>query len=148
MDRYMEKALKLFPVLFCVVTTFFFFILGLQSVLFYPAAVFTGKDVLGGMLMTFMTTLPIFILVQKENSSNVERIIRLSLHFIISGCIAFGFLIYLGYLVVETAIYAIIAFVIMYVAGYVIMEIRDRKLAAKLNERINMLQIEDSELNN
>ena len=141
----LEKALKLFPILFCVVTTFFFFMLGIQSLFFYPQAMFTGRDILSGMLMTFTTTLPTFILVQKENSSSLERIIRLTLHFIISGSIAFGFLIYLGYLIVETALYAIVVFIAMYIIGYVIMEIRDRKLAAKLNERINMLQNEDTE---
>ena len=143
----LEKALKLFPVLFCIVTTFFFFVLGIQSIFFFPETTFSGRDILGGILMTFTTTLPTFILVQKENSSSLERVIRLTLHFIISGCIAFGFLIYLGYLIVETAVYAIVVFIAMYIIGYIIMEIRDRKLAAKLNERINMLQNEDKEIN-
>ena len=141
----LEKALKLLPVLFCIVTTFFFFVLGVQSILFYPDMSLSGREILGCILMTFCITIPSFILVQKENSSSLERIIRLALHFIISGCIAFSFLIYLGFLVMETVVYAIVGFITFYVIGYVIMEIRDRKLAAKLNERINIMQNEDTE---
>ena len=144
----LEKVLKLIPILFCIATTFFFFVLGIQSFFLFPETVFSGRDILSGILMTFTTTLPTFILVQKENSSALERIIRLTLHFIISGGIAFSFLIYLGYLVIETVLYAIAVFIFMYIVGYVIMEIRDRKLAAKLNERIQLLQNEELETDN
>ena len=140
-----RKVLKLIPVMFCTVTTIFFFILGIQSIIFFPDVVFKGPDILFFLFMTFLTTLPTFILIQKDTASRLERIIKQILHFLVSGCLVFGFLIYLGYLIMETAIYAIIMFSFMYIAGYVIMEIRDRKLAAKLNERIVLLQNDNAQ---
>ena len=141
----LEKVLKLVPILYCIVTTIFFFILGVQSVLFFPGIILNGRDILNGMLLTFLSLLPVFILVYKENASRLERFLRHTIHFLLSGSIVFGFLIYFGYLIVETAAFAIAVFIFMYVAGYAIMEIRDRKLAAKLNERINMLQNDDAQ---
>jgi len=139
-----QKVLRLIPIMFCTVTTIFFFILGIQSIIFFPDVTFKGPDILFFLFMTFLTTLPTFILVQKDTASRFERIIKQILHFLVSGCLVFGFLIYLEYLIMETAIYAITMFSLMYIVGYTIMEIRDRKLAAKLNERINMLQDEDT----
>ena len=135
-----KKALKLTPILFLFATTFFFFILGIQSAFFYPDMSLSGSEILKCILMTFSLTLPTYIFVYKEGASLPERIIRIVLHFILTAVISAAFLIHLGFLVLETALYAFVVFAIMYAAGYTIMELRDRRLAAMLNEKISAMQ--------
>ena len=135
-----KKALRLTPILFFFATTFFFTILGIQSAFFFPDMSLSGPEILKCILMTFSLTLPTYIFVYKEGASLLERIIRIVLHFIITAVISAAFLINLGFLVIETAIYAFVVFAIMYAAGYTFMELRDRRLAAKLNEKISALQ--------
>ena len=141
----LKKALQLTPILFFFATTFFFLILGIQATFLYPDMSLSGSEILKCLLMTFTLSLPTYILVYKENASLLERIIRVILHFITTAVLSATFLIHLGFLVMETAIYAFIVFAVMYAVGYTFMELRDRRLAAKLNEKISALESDDEQ---
>jgi len=132
-----KEALRHIFNLFCMTATLFFFALGILAVFLNPDLTFGGKDIFKALFMAFANTLPILVFWRSENVSRKELIIRKAIHFLLSAGIVFGCLTYFGWMNMANALYVVLAFLVLYVVGYIIMEIRERKLADKLNERIN-----------
>jgi hypothetical protein len=133
----LKKWLKILFHLFCALTTFILLFVAFQGTFLNREISFSGIDLFKLVSISFVSVLPSFIYLGQENASHKKIIFLRSLHFILTAGAVFGCLILYGWIDSSTAIASILFFLITYITASVIIEIRDRKLANKLNEKIN-----------
>jgi len=123
--------------LYCIVTTFqLLFIIAVWTVL-NDEHTFTSSDLFKVQLVALASVLPVLIHVRKKIVSRTQLIIRQVLHFILTAGVVFGLLIYFEWIDEKSAAATIVFFLAIYIPAYLIQEIRARKLAKQLNEKIN-----------
>ena len=132
-----KAALKYILILFCFCTTFIFFITGVIAVFISPDTLIDGRHILNALFLAFAATIPTLVFVGGENASRRGIFIRRAIHFFLTAGIIFGCLTYFEWMDATNIIYIILTFLIVYIVGTIITEIREKKLADKLNERIN-----------
>jgi uncharacterized membrane protein len=84
-----------------------------------------------------MSSLPVLIFVCKPTTSRVQALLRKIAHFVLTGGIVFSLLIYFGWMDTKNVVFIILSFLCVYIPLYIVQEIRDKKTAAQINERIN-----------
>ena len=131
------NMLKSMFLLFCAISTFMFFFIAVQAVCFDPGFSLDGRGMLKVLLIALASVLPVLIFYCKETISREELLLRRALHFFVTAGIVLGLQITIGWMDAANAVYVVIVFLLIYIAAYTVLEIRAKKLADKLNERIN-----------
>jgi hypothetical protein len=129
----------------CVITTCMIFFIGLYLVLFTPHLILDGRDMLGVIFTAFVSVLPTLVFAMKDKMSYKGVLFLRTIHFILTAGIVFGSMMYFKWLNILNAVYFISVFFIVYIVVNVISTIRDKKLADKLNERINAFHDAENE---
>jgi hypothetical protein len=140
-----KTALKYMFHFFCAISTFMFLIIGIQAAIRYPAFTLNGLGMLKVLSTAFVAVLPTLIFIGAENDTRKAIIIRRLLHFFITAGVTLGLQTYFGQIDAANAIVAVFAFLIIYMVMYTVIEIRAKKLADKLNERINAFHSAENE---
>ena len=132
-------ALKFMFVLFCVITAFQVLFVGIVNIALNNDVMFSMRDLLKLPLISLAGVLPtlIFIRTKTKPPSKAESIIKSVLHFILTAGGIFGLLIYFKWLEPANAVFIVTFFLVIYIPAYIFQELRDRKLARQINERIN-----------
>ena len=135
----LKQTLKRMAILFFMATTFCFMFIGIQSTFFFPEMTYSGTDILTCILMAFLVTLPSLIFFRAENVSHINLRIRQILHFIFSAGAVFVGITLLDWVELDiyTALYAFLFFSVVYILGFTIALIREKRIADELNKRIN-----------
>ncbi|MCL1851452.1 MAG: DUF3021 domain-containing protein [Peptococcaceae bacterium] len=134
-------AVKFMFILFCVITTGQVLFMALIP-LFSEDFIFTAQDLYKIPLVAVLGTLPVILLIHKDTAPKTEIILRNALHFILTATLVLGSLIYLGWLDAESAVGITVFFLALYIGVWVVNIKQARKLADKLNERINAIHSE------
>jgi hypothetical protein len=129
----------------CVITTSMVFFIGLYLVLFTPHLIFDGRDMLGLIFTAFAGVLPTLIFVGKDKMSYKGVLFCRAIHLVLTAGIVFGCVMYFEWINTLNAVYYLIDFFIIYIVANVVSTIRDKKLANKLNERINAFHDAENE---
>jgi len=132
-----KETFKVMFFLSCVVTTFLLLFIGLQGVVFSQEISFDGWDLLKLISIAFASALPTLIFVGQEDASRLKTIVISSLHFVLTAGAVFGLQALYGYLDATNAFSIAVVFLVIYATAYTAIEIRAKKLADRLNERIN-----------
>ena len=136
----LKNAIKFMALLFCILTTAQVLFVGAINMYMDNNMTMTMQDLLRFPLISFAAVLPTLIFVRnkaKNRSSRIETFLFPILHFTLTAGIVFGLLIYFGWMDASNAIIMVAFFLAIYVPAYAIQEIRDRKLAKRLNEKID-----------
>jgi len=144
----LKYALKYMFVLFCVITTFQVIFIWVLSLILGADFTMTMQDIMRFPVISLASVLPTLIFVQrksKKTQARAEEIIRSALHLALTAGAVFGLLIYFNWLDATNAAYIISFFLVVYIAAYTFQELRDRKLAKQLNERINAFHNAENE---
>jgi hypothetical protein len=133
-----KTAARFMFILFCVINTCIFLIQSLADIFFGINITHGGRDIIKVMGISLVSVLPVLLFTMVDENTTRKKIIVLRvLHFILTGGFVFAFQLYAGFMTAANAVYVISVFLIIYAASYITMEIRDGKLAKRLNERIN-----------
>ena len=143
----LRQTLKKMGVLFCVATTFLFLVLGLHSAIFFSDVTYTGRDILTGLLMAFLVTLPTLVFVNTENASHRSLIIRQIIHFLLTmGFMSVCLMLFQWVILdMEAIIYAFLFFFVVYLIGFIITFLHQKRVAEELNKRINAFHNAENE---
>jgi len=140
-----KESVKILLILACCITTFQVIFIGMLGVLITPDISFGGWDLLKIASISFTSTLPSLILIGRNKDSRLKKMLMFAVHFILTAGIVFGLLILYEWINAITALYTALMFLCLYVAAHVIIEIRSRRLAKKINERINAFHEAENE---
>ena len=134
----LRDAFKLMLVAACIATIFQILAVSLFAWFFDINNTIYARNLYQLPLIGVLSTLPTLIFV-RSNAGQVEWIIRQILHFILTVGIVFTALIHFGwvYTQTQTIFRVFVVFLVAYLTASVIGAVRGRKLADKLNERIN-----------
>lgn len=141
----LKQWLKTLFLLFCCVTTFLLLLIALQGVFLYPDLALGGMDMLKLMSISFASVLPSLIFLGSEKASRLKVIFLRILHFILTAGTVFGLQIIYGFMDATNAVYVAIVFLVIYTTAYIIIEIREKRLADRLNEKINAFHNAENE---
>ena len=144
----LKYALKFMFVLFCVVTTVQVIFIGVLNLVLSADFTIPIQDIIRFPIISFASVLPTLIFVQgksKKAPTRAESIIRSALHLVLTAGAVFGLLIYFRWVDATNAAYIIAFFLVVYTTAYTYQELRDRKLAKQLNERINAFHDAENE---
>jgi len=141
----LKDALKTIFHLFCALTTFILLFIAIQGTFLNREASFDGVDLFKLISVSFVSVLPSLIFVGQETASRRKVIILRIIHFVLTAGAVFGCLIFYDWIDSASAVITVIFFLIVYITASVIIEIRDKKLADKLNERINAFHNTENE---
>ncbi|MCL2163676.1 MAG: DUF3021 domain-containing protein [Oscillospiraceae bacterium] len=136
----LKDTLKFMFTLFCAVTTFQVIFIGVMNLIYDNGFMMSMRDILRLPIISFLSALPMLIFVRsktKKPLARVKAILLQALHFTLTAGIVFGLLVYFGWVDAANAIFIVVFFLAIYISAYVFQELRDRKLAKQLNERIN-----------
>ena len=136
----LKYALKFMFFLFCVVTTFQVLLVGVVNIILENDNTMTFWDMLKLPLVSFASVIPTLIFVRgktNKQQTRAEAVILPILHFALTAGLVFGLLIYFGFMDAANAAILVAFFLAIYIPAYIFQELRDRKLAKQLNERIN-----------
>ncbi|MCL2054592.1 MAG: DUF3021 family protein [Oscillospiraceae bacterium] len=131
----LKEALKFMLIFGCIATTF-------QTLFISAAALHYGNNSFQAVqmyrlpLIGFASTIPILIFVTKGTPARIELVIRKILHFILTASIVFGLLIHFEWVEAKTALPTALFFLGVYICGYILTEIRDKKTAVQINAKI------------
>ena len=133
----LKDALKLMFFLACVVTTFQ--ILFIATYVMISGADFTlrAAELYRVCFIGFSCVLPVLLFVRNETARRAEIIVRKALHFFLTAGIVFGLLIYYQWMDTKNALFIALFFLALYFSALAFGEIRQKRLADKINERIN-----------
>ena len=141
----LKTKLRILFHLFCAITTAIVLYIAIESLIINPGFTLDGWYLLKIVSISFASTLPTLLLLGRETESRLLRILLLALHFILTLGAVFGLLVLYEWIDAENAIYVVLLFLLIYVAAYIGIEIRSRRLAARLNERINAFHKAENE---
>ena len=141
----LKNTLKTMFYLSCAVTTFLLLFIALQGVFLNSELAFSGMDMLKLMSIAFASSLPTLLFIGQEEASHRRIIIIRILHFVLTAGTVFGLQTIYGVMNAANAIFVAVVFLVIYITAYIIIEIRERKLADKLNERINAFHSAENE---
>ena len=133
----LKDALKEMVVLFCVITTCVILFMSLIPLYDSDGFIFTARDLYKIPLVALLGTIPLLILVRKETASKTEVNVRKVLHFVLTAGLVLGTLMFFGWLDTTSAVSIIVFFLALYIAVWIVASVREKRLADKLNERIN-----------
>jgi hypothetical protein len=122
--------------------------IGVLNLIFGADSTMPIQDIIRFPIVSLASVLPTLIFVQGKSKitlTRVETIIRSALHLILTAGAVFGLLIYFRWLDATNAAYIIAFFLVVYITAYAFQELRDRKLAKQLNERINAFHNAENE---
>ena len=140
-----KESVKIILVLACCITTFLVIFIGIQGVLLTPGMSFDEWDLLKIVSISFSSTLPSLLILGRNKDSRLKLIFLYAIHFILTAGAVFGLLILYDWINATTALYTAAMFLGLYVAAHIIIEIRSRRLAKKINERINAIHEAENE---
>ncbi|MCL2335791.1 MAG: DUF3021 family protein [Firmicutes bacterium] len=123
--------------LFCAITTFETLFIAVNGALGSITLTLEAKELFKIPFIAFMSVLPVLLLVKAEKISRTEIMIRRAIHFVLTAGIVFGLLIYFKWLDTANAVIIAVFFLAIYATASIVKEIQAKKLADKLNERIN-----------
>jgi hypothetical protein len=132
----MKKTLLFMFRLFCAITAFETMFIGWAG-LVDSEFTLQAAELFKIPFIAFMSVLPVFVTVTKGEPSKLELRIRGSIHLILTAAIVATLLIYFGWLHTKNAIIIAVFFFAIYIPAKIIFERHDKKLADKMNERIN-----------
>jgi len=141
----LKTKLRILFHLFCAITTALVLFIAIEDLIHFHALALDGWFLLKLVSVSFASTLPTLFLLGQDNVTRWIRMLLLALHFILTSGAVFGLLILYEWIDAENALYTVLFFLVIYVTAYVGLEIRSRRLAAKLNERINAFRNADNE---
>ena len=139
----LKDALKFMFVLFCVITTFETLLIAVLGAVDSMGFSFEARELYKPALVALAGVLPVLILVRRENAPRKEWMLRKALHFLLTAGAVFWLLIYFGWLEANNALIIMIFFLVIYISAYTVSGVRAKRLAERLNERINAFR--DSE---
>ena len=131
-------AFKIMLIGACLATVFQLLFISIFAWLSDIDSVVYSRNLYQLLLVGILSTLPTLILVRK-NASQLEWIFRQILHFILTASIVLFALVHFGWVYAQTqsVLRVFLVFLIVYTTTAVAGAIREKKLADKLNERIN-----------
>ncbi len=141
----LKELLKFMFVVFCAITTIVILYIAAEILITDSLWRLSAWDLLKIEFVAFAGTLPVLILLKRENAPRTELIIRQVLHFILTGGIIAGLLIGFGWLSAGNAAFIAALYICLYSGIYAAGELRARKLAKALNERISAFHNDQNE---
>jgi len=134
----LRDALKFMFIVACIATVFQTVFISIFAWFWDTNSIVNAHNLYQLPLIGVLSTLPTLIFVRSK-TGQIEWIVRQILHFILTASIVFTALIRFGWIYAQTqnALKVFLVFLFVYVTASVIGAIRGRKLADKLNERIN-----------
>ena len=144
----LKEGLKILFHLFCALTTFIVLFIAFQAVFLNREASFGGIDLFKLISISFVSVLPSLIFLGQESASRRKSILLRSLHFILTAGAVFGCLLLYGWIDTASAMWTVLFFLVVYISASVVIEVRDKKLADKLNEKINAFHNSENETHN
>ena len=132
-----KRTLRFMFHLFCTITTFETLFITMDGLIGSGEFLLSSRDLFRIPFVAFMSVLPVPILLHRKDAKRVERVIRNATHFILTAGIVFGLLIYFKWLDAGNAAAVAAFFLVIYGSATAIAEIRAKKLADKLNERLS-----------
>ena len=140
-----KDVLKVLFNLFCGITTALILFLGIQGAFFVPDFSFNGWDLIRLLSISLASTLPTLLILGRESATRGKWVLLLVLHFVLTAGAVFGLLMIYQWINAATALYTILMFLGIYVVAYIALEIRARRLARMLNEKINAFHEAENE---
>ena len=141
----LKTKLRILFHLFCAITTAIVLFIAVENLISVTGFAIDGWYLLKLVSISFASTLPTLLLLGRDTESRWIRILLLASHFILTLGAVFGLLVLYAWIDAENAIYTVLLFLVIYVTAYVGLEMRSRRLAAKLNERINAFRNAENE---
>jgi hypothetical protein len=141
----LKNTLKTMFFLSCAVTTFLFLFIALQGVFFNLEISFSDMDMLKLISVSFASSLPTLIFAGQETAPHRRIIFLRILHFVLTAGAVFGLQIFYGFMDATNAAFVAVVFIVIYVTAYIIIEIREKRLADRLNEKINAFHNTENE---
>ncbi len=141
----LKELLKFMFLTICAITTFEVLYIAAELLITGSDWLLSAWDLLKIVFVALMGSLPILILSRKENASRRELIIRQTVHFFLTGGVVGGLLVAFEWMTATNAVYVATFFICIYAALYAVGELRARKLAKALNERINAFHADQNE---
>jgi hypothetical protein len=138
-------AFKFMFFLFCVITTAVMIFVSVTGLIFDKDNIAVYVDMLKIPLVAFCSVLPVMIYIGSDKAGRTGMRIRNGLHFVLTAGIVAGLLIYFGWMETSNAIFIVILFLAIYISAHTFQEIQSKKLADKLNERINEFHTTENE---
>jgi len=133
----LKDALRYMFRLFCAVTTFELLFIATLGVIDNAVFGFEARELYKIPFVAFMSVLPVLVMIRSETAPRSEWIIRKALHFVLTAGTVFALLIYFQWIDRQNVLFVAVFFLVLYVAAYAVQEIRAKRLADALNERIN-----------
>jgi hypothetical protein len=143
-----KDGLRMMFFLFCALTTAILLFVALQAVFIFCEVMYSGIDLLKIISISFVSVLPTFVFFGKETVSRIKSIILRFLHFILTAGAVFGCLVLFEWIEPANAIWTVLFFLLTYISASIALEIRDKRLADKLTEKINAFQNTENETHN
>jgi len=134
--------------LFCGITTALVLFIGIQGALIASDFSFNGWDMLRLLSVSLSSSLPSLLVLGQESKTRGKGVLLITLHFILTAGAVFGLLILYEWIDASTAFFTVVFFLALYIAAYTILEIRAKRLARILNERINAFHETENETHN
>ena len=133
----LKDTLKFMFILFCAITTFQAIFISIFATLTGSENILYTQELYKLPLIGFLSTLPTLIFIGSDKVSRLDLNIRKVVHLFLTAVIVFWSLTYFEWLDRENALPVAIFFMIIYITGHIIGEMRAKKLADELNKRIN-----------
>jgi len=140
-----KDILKVVFNLFCGITTALILFLGIQGAFFVRDFSFNGWDLIKLLSVSLASTLPTLLILGRESTPRGKWVFLLAVHFVLTAGAVFGLLMIYEWINAATALYTILMFLGIYVMAYIALEIRARRLARMLNEKINAFHEAENE---
>ena len=140
-----KDVLKVVFNLFCGITTALILFLGIQGAFFVPDFSFSGWDLIRFLSISLASTLPTLLILGRKPTKRGKWVLLLASHFVLTAGAVFGLLMIYEWINAATALYTILMFLGIYVVAYTALEIRARRLAKMLNEKINAFHEAENE---
>ena len=133
----LKETLKFMLHLFCIITTAQVIFISALSAVQGTNSELNYQILHSIMITAFVGVLPTIIFAWTENVSRGIFLFSVGLHFVLTTSFVFLSLNYFEMLASDNIIQIIIFFLVLYIAAYMIAEIRIKKTINELNKRIN-----------
>jgi len=140
----LKDALKRIIVLFFVITICITLFMSLLPVFTGSDFDIAARDLYRIPLVALLGAIPVFVLIRNEKASNLEIVLRKILHFVLTSALVLGSLMLFGWIDAASAAVIVVFFLVVYIVIWIVETVRGKKLAARLNERINAFQSDEN----
>jgi hypothetical protein len=132
-----KETLRKMAFLFVNLYTSVLMVLAAITVIIGGTLSFGAWDLLKMGCVTLAGVLPTFMFAFTEAATKTVYRLLTRLHFALTGGMVFGLLIFFGWINLQNAAVIAVVYIVVYIVNSVLVNIRDRHLADKLNERLN-----------